>query len=233
MTSPVTMPAKIIIQDLCRLKLGWDEEVPPEHGSKWNIWLKELSELDTFKVPRCIKPPNFGNIVSSQLHHFSDASQSAYGTVSYLRHVNEIGKIHCKFLFSKARLSPLKQISIPRLELAAAALSVRVNKILKSELDITVDDVKYWTDSMTVLRYITAKTPNDFTHLLLTVLPTLEMIPVQANGIMLIANPILQTTFQEGCPSNRFCPVYVGYRGWISSTDLNVNGLVKGKRLGW
>ena len=55
---------------------------------------------------------------------------------------------------SKSRLAPLKRITVPRLELAAAAMSVRVNKVLKLELGLPVDKVKFWTDSMTVLRYL-------------------------------------------------------------------------------
>jgi len=83
-----------------------------------------------------------------------DASQCAYGAVSYLREVNSDGQAHCSFLVGKSHLTPLKQMSIPRLELAAATVSVCLNKLLKNELEIPIDKITFWTDSMTVLRYI-------------------------------------------------------------------------------
>ena len=45
-------------------------------------------------------------------------------------------------------------VSIPRLELTAATLSVKISKMLKNELDIHVDDEIFWTDSKVVLEYI-------------------------------------------------------------------------------
>ena len=113
-----------------------------------------LYHLESFSVDRCIKPPCFGNVVNSEVHYFSDASQSAYGSVSYLRLVNEEKQVHCALLMSKSRLAPLKKITIPRLELAATAVSVQLHKFLKSDLDIPIDTVRFWTDSMTVLRYL-------------------------------------------------------------------------------
>ena len=81
-----------------------------------------LSSLST-----CVKPADFERIVTSQIHHFCDASQAAYGAVSYLGLVNQDGRIHCSFLVGKSRLAPLRQMTIPRLELAAATVSIRLN----------------------------------------------------------------------------------------------------------
>ena len=93
-------------------------------------------------------------IVSSETHHFCDASQSAYGVVSYLRVIDSDGRIYCSFLLCKSRLAPSKQVTIPRLELVAATMSIRLNKVLKKELEIPIDTITFWSDSMTVLRYI-------------------------------------------------------------------------------
>ena len=75
-------------------------------------------------------------MVSVQLHHFSDASVKGYGQCSYLRFRNDMGKIHCTFVFGKARVTRLKPITIPRLELAAAVVSVRVSEQLRRELSL-------------------------------------------------------------------------------------------------
>lgn len=57
-------------------------------------------------------------------------------------------------MIGKARVSPLKQLTIPRLELAAAVLSVKVDKMLRSELQLPLNNSLFWTDSQAVLKYI-------------------------------------------------------------------------------
>ena len=100
------------------------------------------------------KPVNFGTVVSRQIHSFSDACTTGYGQMSYLRMENERGDIHCAFLMGKARVAPVKIMTIPRLELTAATVSVRVGEMIARELDEPVESKLYWTDSTTVLNYI-------------------------------------------------------------------------------
>ena len=87
-------------------------------------------------MKRCFKLPGFGKIPCCSLHHFSDASQDGYEKVSYLRLVDEKGSIHCCLVMVKSRVAPTKFVSIPRLELTAAALSVKVSVQLRKELTI-------------------------------------------------------------------------------------------------
>ena len=153
--APFTLTAKQILQDLCRIKLDWDDEIPPECSPRWEHLLVDLPKLSSFGVDRCLRPADFGQVTSSQLHHFSDASEDGYGSVSFLRSVNEEGKIHCAFLFGKSRVTPLKAVSVPRLELSAAAKSVRHDKMLKREIEIPLNTQSvFWTDSMSALRYV-------------------------------------------------------------------------------
>ena len=151
--SPFVLRAKIIHQ-LCRQKLSWDEEIPEAEHISWKKWLAELPTLTEFTVERCMKPENFCEIVNSQLHHFSDASESGYGAVSYIRMENGDGNIHCSFFIAKSRLTPVKPITIPRLELSAAAVAVRLDRMIRSELDVHVSNSFFWTDSTAVLRYV-------------------------------------------------------------------------------
>ncbi len=151
--APFILPAKKILQDLCREDIGWDDEVSDEYKIRWERWLNELPSLQKLQVPRCVKPTDFGTVVSQEIHIFSDASVTGYGAVAYLRLCDDSDHIHCSFLMGKARLAPMKIVTIPRLELTAAAVSVRVGELLKSELDDNFD-LKYHTDSTTVLRYI-------------------------------------------------------------------------------
>ena len=61
----------------------------------------------------------------------ADASQIAYGTVSYAKFVNGNGRTHYSFLTGKSRVAHARQMTIPRLELSAAVLAVRMNQTLR------------------------------------------------------------------------------------------------------
>ena len=155
--APLILPAKAILRDLCRKGLEWDDRIPLEDLERWQDWLQELPNLEQFAVERCLKPKNFGRIVSSQLHNFSDASGEGYGAVTYLRVVNEARNVHCAFLMGKSRQTPQKTVTIPRLELSAAVVATRLNRMMQHELDVVVDEEFFWTDSTCVLSYIANK----------------------------------------------------------------------------
>ena len=156
--APVILPAKRILQELCRIQLSWDEEIPEVYRLQWDQWLKTIPDISRFTIPRCYVPRTFGSPVEVQLHHFSDASELGYGVASYLRFTNQDGDIHCTLVLSKSRVAPLKQVSIPRLELAAATIAVKVNHQIHKELQLHIDSTHYWTDSTTVLQYIRNET---------------------------------------------------------------------------
>ena len=152
--SPCILQAKFILQELCRKHLKWDEPIPIEDEKLWISWLQDLPKLANFSISRCFVPPGFGEAKLYELHHFSDASQQAYGCVSYLRAINEKGEIHCALVMAKSRLSPLKMITIPRLELSAAVLATRIDYLIRKEIELPIERSKFWTDSTCVLRYI-------------------------------------------------------------------------------
>ncbi len=106
------------------------------------------------KVSRCVKPPGFGEPVDVQVHSFSDASEKGLGQVSYLRLVNASGQVHVSFLMAKARVAPIKVMSIPRLELTAAVISVNVSSMLTKELAYDSNEQFFHTDSSVVLGYV-------------------------------------------------------------------------------
>lgn len=83
--APVVFTAKRILQDLCRNRLGWDDFIPQAVAQEWMDWLKELHQLEGFSIRRCLKPLNFGEATTAQMHNFADASEDGYGTVTYLQ----------------------------------------------------------------------------------------------------------------------------------------------------
>ena len=110
--------------------------------------------LDQISIPRCYKPSGYGSLASVELHHFADASDVGYGCVIYLRFENSAGQIHSSFIFGKSQVAPLKQMTIPRMELAAAVLAVKVDSQLQRELDLSLGESHFWCESTSVLGYI-------------------------------------------------------------------------------
>lgn len=100
--APVVLSAKKILQDLCRRRLGWDDPLPPSVAGEWMAWLEDLHNLENWEVSRCLKPVNCGRLVSAQLHHFADASEEGFGTVTYLLLHDDSGKTHSAFVMGKA-----------------------------------------------------------------------------------------------------------------------------------
>ncbi|XP_053395836.1 uncharacterized protein LOC128555987 [Mercenaria mercenaria] len=154
LASPVTLQAKAIIQKLCKEKLGWDDEIPQTHCHEWKRWLASLPYLENIVVSRCFRPKDFGNIKNTQLHMFSDGSELGYGACAYLRMVDEDGRVMCSLVLGNSRLAPMKQISIPRLELSGAVVACRMYAMLSEDLDMKIDQAVFWTDSTILLGYI-------------------------------------------------------------------------------
>ena len=93
--APTILRGKKILQDLARKQFSWELEIPEEDQQSWLAWLADVSETSLLSIARCIKPTPFEDIASFELHHFADASETAYRTVSYVRIVDKGGGIYC------------------------------------------------------------------------------------------------------------------------------------------
>ena len=150
---PYMLPAKCLIQMLWRKNKGWDKPLDEEDQRIWEDWLGDLVKLSEFELPRCFCVDTCPE-ASIQLHAFADASEMGFGAMCYARCSLPDGTIEVSFVMARNHIAPLKQLSIPRLELQAAVLAVRLYNLVKQELTVTVKDTIFWSDSKTVLQYI-------------------------------------------------------------------------------
>ncbi|XP_062535271.1 uncharacterized protein LOC134204461 [Armigeres subalbatus] len=153
----VLMYLKVLLQEIWRSKINWDEQIGDQLLEKWRIWLNVLLEVETVCIPRCYRKMTSSSIVTNevQLHVFVDASEKGYAAVAYLR-FEEDRSVECAFVMAKTRVAPLKYVSIPRLELQGAVIGTRLAKSIGETHRVPVQKRFFWTDSRDVLCWIRA-----------------------------------------------------------------------------
>ena len=157
--APFLVRVRMLIQQLWLDKVQWDEPIPLHVLVQWQRWTAELVDLEEFELKRKYWPAEFEPIHIS-VHYFGDSSEKCYAACAYLRVVNASGNVHCTLVMARMRLAPQdsKRLSLPRLELQAAVMVVRLAAALDLELDLKIDGSVFWTDSLTVLKYINNET---------------------------------------------------------------------------
>ena len=150
--TPVILPMKVLFQQLWQLKVGWDDPIPESLRLSHQLWREELPLLADLALPRCYFLPEASLTV--QLHGFSDASEKAYSAVVYLRATYEKSPPTCRLVVAKSRVAPLKQRTIPELELCGAVLLADLLETTRITLDIPSEQVTAWCDSTIVLCWL-------------------------------------------------------------------------------
>ena len=153
--APVILTGKLILQEITRDNIDWDEPVRDDIKTRWLKWLATLQGIADIRLQRCYTPVSAA-IVTREMHLFCDASQQSYGVAAYMRIMDSNDEVYVSFICGKTRLAPIKSVSIPRLELCAATLASKMHTSIKYELqsDMQFENVTFWTDSTTVLHYI-------------------------------------------------------------------------------
>ncbi|XP_011883775.1 PREDICTED: uncharacterized protein LOC105570933 [Vollenhovia emeryi] len=162
--SPVLIKAKIILQELWVVKIGWDDPIPSELHERWVFFRQQLLKLDQISIPRWLK--HVRSSTDIELHGFSDASQYALAAAVYVRVPVENGEYSVQLVCSKTKVAPIKRLTIPRLELAAALLLARLMTLTIKALELPETSVYCWSDSAVALTWINAHPSRwkDFVH---------------------------------------------------------------------
>ena len=62
MVPPAILPAKKLLQDLCKQNIDWDDEIGEDERKRWENWLFGLTKLSEITLEQCIKPEDFGRV---------------------------------------------------------------------------------------------------------------------------------------------------------------------------
>jgi len=150
--SPVHVQAKIFIQKLWQSKLHWDEPLDEELKLEWSGIQNDLEAAKDIKFKR----PYFMSQDMSQeyeIHAFADASSKAYGAALYLKQGTQ-----CTLMIAKARVKPLKEVTLPRLELLASFVAAKLSQfVVKALHGLRIGRMVLWCDSQIVLYWIHSK----------------------------------------------------------------------------
>ena len=208
LVSPVVVPAKILFQELCVEKIGWDEPLPAGKILRLKKWEQDLKTTSKITLPRCYYDEVAGEVLNCSLHGFGDASKIAYPAVIYL--VYKTTKGTCvKLVASKTRIAPVNKLSIPRLGLMSAKILVTVMHSVRTALrsQIEIESVRYWLDSQTVLHWINNNSEWK------------QFVQHRVNEILRLSSKC-----EWGHVSGLENPAYLGSRG-VSATTLKDNTL--------
>ena len=156
LVAPYTVKARLLLKDIWRLSgQQWDDDLPPEVVSKFLDWSEELPGLSDIVIPRAYFQ---GKVETLELHLFGDSSQDVFSAVAFLRakvvKKENQEQTQLAFVFGKARVAPMKALTIPKLELQASLLAARLRKEVEKALTLEVSKTFMWSDSTTVLQWI-------------------------------------------------------------------------------
>ena len=151
--SPTIISMKILLQRVWELRIDWDEFVPIEIQSIWIQWKSELPSLYGKSISRYYFPKN---LTSSLFNYMVLVMPLRMLTqeLSYLRIVDSLDHIYVFLVMSKTKVSPIKKLSIPHLELCSAQVLARLLNYAKDTLQVPMSHVFAWTHSTIVLNWL-------------------------------------------------------------------------------
>ena len=150
--SPVTIRAKLLIQKLWKEGYDWDEVLPDNIVQSWREIRNDVHDVTAnTKLSRhyFAEESNNGENEEITLQVFVDASKSAYGATAYICK----GKVS-SLVIAKNHVAPLKEITLPKLELMAAVIGARIGN--KLGMNLGIQRTVFWSDSQIVLHWLSS-----------------------------------------------------------------------------
>ena len=152
--SPFAIRIRCSLQRIIKEGRNWDQPVSECYQQELQEWMDEFDNMTPIEIPRCLIPNTNG---THQLHTFTDASMSAIAAIVYVRTTNADGSSTSRYVISKTKVAPIKQLSIPKLELEAATLGAELAGFCESKMTTTISSKHFWTDSTATLGWIQSK----------------------------------------------------------------------------
>ncbi|GFW90109.1 DUF1758 domain-containing protein [Trichonephila clavipes] len=143
--TPATLLPKLLIQHLWKMKIAWVSELSPNDVNVFLKWFRDLYILKDVTWSRCMIINS-----TSELHVFVDASKEACAASVFVRSMFK-SDVKVTLVRAKARVAPLKPLSIPRLELMACFIGSRLANSIVNALNLPNLRITFWSDSTTAL----------------------------------------------------------------------------------
>jgi len=115
---------------------------------------KGSSPFGTDEEPRRFRRADPGPGTKSRLIIFCDASEAALAAVVYIRFEYGKGTYETHLLMAKAKVAPIKDLTLPRKELAAAVIRAKLFQHVAEEMDMNAKEAILFSDSMTTLQWL-------------------------------------------------------------------------------
>ena len=123
----------------------------PGEEQEFLRWKKELPIVAETSID---KRYFNGERDKADLHVFADESEDTMCTVAYLRSQPNEYSADLAFVIGKCRVGPMRHLSIPKLELQAAVVAVRLREQIVKEHEMKITSCSFWSDSTRVLQWI-------------------------------------------------------------------------------
>ena len=151
--APLTIRVRKILQATWNKGPQWDAPLDVQQFPDILQFKHELPSYQNISIPRALFRRNT-KIQSKALHTFTDASEYALSALSYLRTEYVDKTVDVVFMMGKARVAPIKRMTIPNLELQAAVYGAQLAQFIKEQQYLEIGNYFFWSDSTTVLHWL-------------------------------------------------------------------------------
>ena len=155
LVAPLVMRSRMAYREilLSQPGIGWDEQLSPANKDSWIKLVEELLKLDRLSWNRSVVPIDHDGS-PAWLVVFADGGNGGSMTAAYLRFRKKDGSYESNLISAKGKINPLRHMTIPRVELQAHVMMVRLADHLRGVINVEVERVLYLGDSTAIQQQI-------------------------------------------------------------------------------